>query len=437
MSTNSCLDEEEEEEGPIQSNQPLLNPTETERNRSPAQIKEEQRRKETIQFYVEQLTLLFYPLIVTFALTCWIEMTLDIDSSQISNPLMVYDELPSDSVSTRLGGSVLNAITVVCGITLMTFMFVLCFKYRLYKFLFFWLGLSVLSILGVTASALWIEMLNAYNKPMDYPTMLFCTWNVAVVGVVAIFWKSPLWVQQIYLVLVSAATSISMLKMPPWTTWTVLIAVAIYDLFAVLCPAGPLRLLITMAEERQENIPALVYSAGMASLDTENDFIGGYRTQESNHASKSQSKWLPFTNANKGYRPLHNDESDETPTSSIALSTFGQSRDVERQSITEAGEVEDEEEEEDEMNAIKLGLGDFIFYSVLVGKAAKTDSVTLCLCIIAILTGLSLTILILTLNRRALPALPISILFGCITYAIAYYMTSPMLFALSLQNISL
>lgn len=46
---------------------------------------------------------------------------------------MVYDEAPSDSVGTRLGGSVLNAIIVVCGITAMTFMFVLCFKYRLYK----------------------------------------------------------------------------------------------------------------------------------------------------------------------------------------------------------------------------------------------------------------------------------------------------------------
>jgi hypothetical protein len=46
---------------------------------------------------------------------------------------MYYDELTSDSAGVRLGGSILNAIIVVCGITGMTFLMVLCFKYRLYK----------------------------------------------------------------------------------------------------------------------------------------------------------------------------------------------------------------------------------------------------------------------------------------------------------------
>jgi hypothetical protein len=46
---------------------------------------------------------------------------------------MYYDELPSDTVGARLGGSILNAVIVVCGIAAMTFMLVLCFYYRLYK----------------------------------------------------------------------------------------------------------------------------------------------------------------------------------------------------------------------------------------------------------------------------------------------------------------
>ncbi|RCI04844.1 hypothetical protein CU098_009358 [Rhizopus stolonifer] len=413
--------------------EPLISPSEQQTTLSAQQeARQEKRRKETIEFYVEQLTLLFYPLIITFALTCWIETTLAIDNSIVSNPWIVYNEVDSDSVGTKLGGSLLNAIVVVCGVTFMTFMFVLCFKYQLYKLLFFWLGLSVFSVLGVTASTLWIEMMSVYQLPLDFITLVACAWNFSIVGVVAIFWNSPLWLQQAYLIIVSAVTSISMLRMPPWTTWTVLIAIAIYDLFAVLCPAGPLNLLISIAQERDEEIPALIYSAGMASFDTpESEAVMGYRTQESNRApSASFWSWLPFSRKNEGYRTIDNEQDVDSVNELDDMSNHQQMFRITSQS-------ESEEEEEEEMNAIKLGLGDFIFYSVLVGKASRTDIVTLCLCIIAILIGLALTILILTLKRQALPALPFSIFFGTVTYAIGYFMTGPMIRQLTLDVVLL
>lgn len=160
------------------------------------------------------------------------------------------------------------------------------------------------------------------------------------------------------------------------------------DLFAVLCPSGPLRMLISMAEERQENIPALIYSAGMASIDAdENNPIGGYRTQESNSSKKIDwSSWLSFSSKSKGYTTLENEE-EEASSSSLStneLQNLSDRRPVQRRD-PEEGEEEDDDEDDD-MNAIKLGLGDFIFYSVLVGKASRTDPITLCLCIVAILT---------------------------------------------------
>jgi presenilin 1 len=134
--------------------------------------------------------------------------------------------------------------------------------------------------------------------------------------------------------------------LPPWTTWAILVLVAIYDLFAVLCPRGPLRVLVETAQERDEPIPALIYNASIYMLNVR----------------------------------------------------------------------EEDEDDQNDRRGVKLGLGDFVFYSVLIGRASMFDILTVFTCFIAIVQGLFLTILLLALFRKALPALPISIFFGFIFY---------------------
>jgi presenilin 1 len=79
-------------------------------------------------------------------------------------------------------------------------------------------------------------------------------------------------------------------------------------------------------------------------------------------------------------------------------------------------EMKSDDEEGPERNSIRLGLGDFIFYSVLVAKAAQYSFCTFAACVLVILAGLGWTLVLLSVYGHALPALPISIFLGVVFY---------------------
>ena len=52
---------------------------------------------------------------------------------------------------------------------------------------------------------------------------------------------TPPCVVQGYLIVTSVVTAYVFTNIPAWTTWCLLIAMALYDLYAVLTPGGPLK----------------------------------------------------------------------------------------------------------------------------------------------------------------------------------------------------
>jgi presenilin 1 len=90
-------------------------------------------------------------------------------------------------------------------------------------------------------------------------------------------------------------------------------------------------------------------------------------------------------------------------------------------------EMKSNDEESPEHNSIRLGLGDFIFYSVLVAKAAQHSFTTFAVCALVILSGLGGTLVLLSVYGHALPALPISIFLGVMFYVTTRVFMEPYL----------
>ena len=159
--------------------------------------------------------------------------------------------------------------------------------------------------------------------------------------------------------------------MPPWTTWAVLIIYSLWDLFAVLAPIGPLRILVETAQERYEQI------MGMADAD-----------QPQNGDSDA------------GPRP--NDQ-----------------------------ELQEEEDQGIELGLGDL----IVYSILVGKVSAEGDWNTTLACFVAILIGLCLTLMFLAICRRALPALPFSIAFGLVFFFLTSKVISPFTDELSARQI--
>nr|KAJ3420009.1 Presenilin-2 [Polyrhizophydium stewartii] len=341
----------------------------------------EEERIQDMRFYMAQIYIILKPVMLCIALSVlWVKLSHPLDS-YFDTGVPVAVSAPSSSVGQVLGttgnsqndtNSLLSALLILGQIVVATFIIACLFRYGKIKIIIGIFVFVVMLLLGFFGYTLGLTLLIVANAALDWISFAFFTWNLVAVGLAVIFWKGPLIVQQGYLVVMSSMMAFSLSAQPDLVTWILLALLAIWDLIAVLCPFGPLRMLLESSQQQGQEIPAaLLYSDR-----------GDFELQPVAQGSQERS----------------------------------------------AQEREDNlqlDAEEAEESGLKLGLGDFVFYSVLVGRASLFDWITTVSTIIAVTAGLCATIYMLAVYRRPLPALPFSIAFGILFYLVAATTLTP------------
>lgn len=147
-----------------------------------------------------------------------------------------------------VGGAVASTIvTVVILVTVVavaTLLITLLFKYNLNWILFSWLALSLASIFLLQAWVLLDLICTNYQIPRDMITFNVFIVNIAVVVILSLFYLVHPVISQAFCIFVAILVAWTLSMMTTWIIWAILLAMTVYDIFAVLPKHGPLQLLL-------------------------------------------------------------------------------------------------------------------------------------------------------------------------------------------------
>ena len=159
------------------------------------------------------------------------------------------------------------------------------------KILIGYMVIASTMLLAFLGGQMFVVAINKYSLTIDKISFYVTMYNFSIVGIVAIFYQKgmPTYINQSYLVATSVIVAWQLSYFNDWMAWALLIMLALYDLFAVLTPCGPLKALVNlMSKDDAPSIPGLLYEARLPENATRPG--GSGRGEEGRRSSEREQQ---------------------------------------------------------------------------------------------------------------------------------------------------
>ncbi|CAJ0587452.1 unnamed protein product, partial [Mesorhabditis spiculigera] len=368
--------------------------------------------------------------------------------------------LSADSNRTTgsdLYDSLLNGFSAILLVAVVSFVMLGLVVYNFKLLVQSWLSFACLFVLWCLFPVVLRDLAARHLEDEDWILWLTLAGTTVYAGLGSIVFmtdRMPLWMHQMYVVTNCSLISTSYLRaLPTHTAWFLLGMIPLWDCFAVLSPNGPLKVANEYASQYSHTMLRMLMFESRDGQDGNNNGGGGegkkrtieIQEDDEEHENEHEEMAINASIDEMGEEERQRLIESETKTAeSVSESSLARMRlGNENEEVMEhEKEHENGEEDEDEgMNAaqaldhtetLHLGMGDFIFYSLLVGKSLASGGL---ICSVGsamgVLLGLVVADVFLSSPDANYPALPISLIFGLSIHFVLSTVCLPLLSSLA------
>ena len=185
-------------------------------------------------------------------------------------PIFQLHKYSESDVGNQMDSKLLLAL-LTTAIPVYSVLLVLSKKFKVCQLIFKCVIFLAMVILLFVFSLLFLaRLINIHHLTLDYFSLAIIMWNFAIIGFISILEKGPQVIQHLYQIFMICLMALLFANsLQDNIIWMLLVIMIIWDLFAVLCPNGPLKILNEEPQEvNDQTFAPLVYS-----FSTRNDEI--------------------------------------------------------------------------------------------------------------------------------------------------------------------